>query len=213
MEKEFKEDEFWLKTKINEFKMLNNTLVQLVENGAKEETINDVKGAINDTLNDINDTRREIELEEEENTFSYYDSLQKEENKCGDVLAYSQVESSRFLTNLDKVLGIPKEFVQTISFDLMGKHLSICINDFIADVNGVKTPVMNTLMDALEKEEEFNFSINHYSEVLKDLYTEKYYKCKIQEIYRDPINVKDINEYPKIQIFISYQGVKYEATD
>ena len=225
MKKECGEDKSWLKTKINEFKMLNNTLVQLVENGANEETINGVKRAINDTLNDINDTRRDIELEKEKDIFSFYDGIEKndllQEKKdygCGvskndDVIAYTQVEGARFSTNLDKVLGLPKEVVESISFDLMTKHLSVCINDFVGEVNGVKTPVMDMLMDFWENEKDFSFTITHYGNTLQNLYVERYYECKIEEIYRDSIDVSSVNEYSKIQIFISYQGVKYEATD
>jgi hypothetical protein len=57
----------------------------------------------------------------------------------------------------------------------------------------------------------FNFEVKHLEADGKVLYTEKYSRCRLVEIYRDPIDYAS-DDFSKIQLFISYQNVEYETS-
>jgi hypothetical protein len=206
----------WLKTKINEFKMLSNTLAQSLENNADDETVEAMKKTIEESLNNINETRKEIEFHNEEKVFSFYDGINKDEKTSDgfiNVYAYSSVKTDKFTVDLSKELGILEVMVTSVSFDLERKLVSLCINDTIVNVDGKPTPILNILTKKMADGNRFNFSIYHLNNVFKNMYAERYCGCKIDSIYRDPLDISMTNETSRIQIFISYEDVYYEAAN
>ena len=122
--------------------------------------------------------------------------------------ADSRLQANRFLVDLKDPLSIPEIMVKSVSFDPASNRVSVCIYDFVTDFNGMKYPIMQVLKYAPNS---FNFSIKHLEADGKVLYTEKYSRCHLMEVYRDPIDYAS-DDFSKIQIFISYQNVDYEAS-
>ena len=121
--------------------------------------------------------------------------------------ADSRLQANRFLVDLKDPLSIPEIMVKSVSFDPTNNRVSVCIYDFVTDFNGMKYPIMQVLKYAPNS---FNFSIKHLEADGKVLYTERYSRCHLMEVYRDPIDYAS-DDFSKIQIFISYQNVDYET--
>lgn len=69
-----------LKTKMNEYQMLNKTLVEMYERNTSENVIDTIKDEINETLDAINRLKEWIEKEtdkEEKVEYSFYDGIKK----------------------------------------------------------------------------------------------------------------------------------------
>ena len=122
--------------------------------------------------------------------------------------ADSRLQANRFLVDLKDPLSIPEIMVKSVSFDPTSNRVSVCIYDFVTDFDGMKYPIMQVLKYAPNS---FNFSIKHLEADGKVLYTERYSRCHLMEVYRDPIDYAS-DDFSKIQIFISYQNVDYEAS-
>jgi len=122
--------------------------------------------------------------------------------------ADSRLHSNRFLVDLKEPLSIPEIMVKSVSFDPRDNRVSVCIYDFVADFNGQKYPILQVLKYAPSS---FNFTVKHLDANGKVIYTERYSRCHITEIYRDPIDYSN-DDFSKIQIFISYQNVEYETS-
>lgn len=120
----------------------------------------------------------------------------------------SRLQSNRFLVNLKEPLSIPEIMVKSVSFDPQENRVSVCIYDFVTDFNGQKYPILQVLKYAPNS---FNFTIKHLEADGKVLYTERYSRCHLMEIYRDPIDYAS-DDFSKIQLFISYQNVEYETS-
>jgi len=275
-------------TRINQYKMLNNTLTEMIRRDGNEELVKNMKNEINETLNEIeaikNDLKNskdekvvythyepkkldkrgfydsivkqtkavELDLaEEKKNPLNYNDLyseivLPKKEKKNGsDCFARAEEEevkelsrtrkevkkashsisneyideinktidsrllSNRFLLHLNETLEIPEIMVKSISFDPSSKQLSICIYDFVKEINGKKYPLLELLKIAPSS---FNFSLQHLDAVGNVIYTEKYIGGHIEQIFRDPIDYS-MSEFLTIQMFVTYKDVSYDATN
>jgi hypothetical protein len=122
--------------------------------------------------------------------------------------ADSRLQANRFLVDLKYPLSIPEIMVKSIAFDPNENRVSVCIYDFVTDFNGQKYPILQVLKYAPNS---FNFTVKHLEADGKVMYTEKYSRCHLMEIYRDPIDYAS-DDFSKIQLFISYQNVDYETS-
>lgn len=122
--------------------------------------------------------------------------------------ADSRLQANRFLVDLKDPLSIPEIMVKSIAFDPNENRVSVCIYDFVTDFNGQKYPILQVLKYAPNS---FNFTVKHLEADGKVMYTEKYSRCHLMEIYRDPIDYAS-DDFSKIQLFISYQNVDYETS-
>ena len=120
----------------------------------------------------------------------------------------SRLQSNRFLVDLKESLSIPEIMVKSVSFDPRGNSVSVCIYDFITDFGGARYPILQVLKYAPNA---FSFKVEHLDANGKVIYTERYSRCHITEVYRDPIDYSS-DDFSKIQIFISYQNVEYETS-
>ena len=122
--------------------------------------------------------------------------------------ADSRLQANRFLVDLKDPLSIPEIMVKSIAFDPNENRVSVCIYDFVTDFNGQKYPILQVLKYAPNS---FNFTVKHLEADGKVMYTERYSRCHLMEIYRDPIDYAS-DDFSKIQLFISYQNVDYETS-
>ena len=261
-----------LNMRINEYKMLNATLCEMVGRNSSKQVIDSMKSELDGIMSEIESINKDLErvkngekavtytyydknVEEKKNK-GFYDSIVKQTKACEFVEAeetkkngkkynyeniYEQVkkeyndklcekkndcqltkkfvedlrntadsrlQANRFLVDLKDPLSIPEIMVKSVSFDPASNRVSVCIYDFVTDFNGMKYPIMQVLKYAPNS---FNFSIKHLEADGKVLYTEKYSRCHLMEVYRDPVDYAS-DDFSKIQIFISYQNVDYEAS-
>ena len=122
--------------------------------------------------------------------------------------ADSRLQSNRFLVNLKEPLSIPEIMVKSVSFDPRDNRVSVCIYDFVTDFGGARYPILQVLKYAPNT---FSFEVEHLDANGKVIYTERYSRCHITEVYRDPIDYSN-DDFSKIQIFIGYQNVEYETS-
>jgi len=147
----------------------------------------------------------------------YNDELVEKKNDCQLTKKFvedlrntvdSRLQANRFLVDLKDSLSIPEIMVKSIAFDPNENRVSVCIYDFVTDFNGQKYPILQVLKYAPNS---FNFTVKHLEADGKVMYTEKYSRCHLMEIYRDPIDYAS-DDFSKIQLFISYQNVEYETS-
>lgn len=147
----------------------------------------------------------------------YNDKLAEKNNDCQLTKKFvedlrntvdSRLQANRFLVDLKDPLSIPEIMVKSIAFDPNENRVSVCIYDFVTDFNGQKYPILQVLKYAPNS---FNFTVKHLEADGKVMYTEKYSRCHLMEIYRDPIDYAS-DDFSKIQLFISYQNVEYETS-
>ena len=122
--------------------------------------------------------------------------------------ADSRLQANRFLVDLKKPLNIPETMVKSIAFDPNENRVSVCIYDFVTDFNGQKHPILQVLKYAPNS---FDFTVKRLGGDGKVMYTEKYSKCHLMEVYRDPMDYAS-DDFSKIQLFISYNNVDYETS-
>lgn len=173
-----------------------NKAVQFVEDEYKKEG----KPAIRYNYESI--------YKKNESDVNYKDDLTKEFVEDLRNTADSRLQANRFLVDLKDPLSIPEIMVKSVAFDPQEKRVSVCIYDFVTDFNGQKYPILQVLKYAPNS---FNFIIKHLEADGKVLYTERYSRCHLMEIYRDPIDYAS-DDFSKMQLFISYQNVEYETS-
>lgn len=123
--------------------------------------------------------------------------------------ADSRLQENRFLVDLKTPLSIPEIMVKSMSFDITNKRVVACIYDFVVDFDGKKYPILEILKHAPTS---FSFTIKRLECDGKVQYTEYYSGCRIYEVFRDPIDYAS-DDFSKIQIFIAYHDVVYEASN
>lgn len=285
METRRKKDPKYLKsllwTRINQQKMLNNTLCEMMSKNSSKKSIEMIREDIDEIVKEINEINYDISRigqKDEDVTYSFYDNVKKDcsfegvaekaakeaamekgfydsivkQNKAVQFVedeykkegkptirynyesiykknesdanynddltkefvedlrntADSRLQANRFLVDLKNPLNIPEIMVKSVSFDPQEKRVSVCIYDFVTDINGQKYPILQVLKYSPNS---FNFIIKHLEADGKVLYTERYSRCHLMEIYRDPIDYAS-DDFSKMQLFISYQNVEYETS-
>lgn len=255
-------------TRINQQKMLNNTLCEMMTRNSNKKSVDMIKQELNEIMEEISKINYDIAKigkKDEEVTYSFYDNVEK--NTCLDAMAEkaceedkkskgfydsivkqnkavqfkevggikngevptkysyenglaeeivedlrntadSRLQANSFLVDLKKPLSIPEIMVKSIAFDPNENRVSVCIYDFVTDFNGKKYPILQVLKYAPNS---FNFTVKHLEADGKVVYTERYSRCHLMEIYRDPIDYAS-GDFSKIQLFISYQNVEYETS-
>ena len=255
-------------TRINQQKMLNNTLCEMMTRNSNKKSVDMIKQELNEIMEEISKINYDIAKigkKDEEVTYSFYDNDEK--NTCLDAMAEkaceedkkskgfydsivkqnkavqfkevggikngevptkysyenglaeeivedlrntadSRLQANSFLVDLKKSLSIPEIMVKSIAFDPNENRVSVCIYDFVTDFNGQKYPILQVLKYAPNS---FNFTVKHLEADGKVVYTERYSRCHLMEIYRDPIDYAS-GDFSKIQLFISYQNVEYETS-
>ena len=255
-------------TRINQQKMLNNTLCEMMSKNSSRKSIETIKENLDEIMEEISKINYDIAKigkKDEEVTYSFYDNVEK--NRCLDAMtekaceedkkskgfydsivkqnkavqfkevggikngevptkysyenglaeeivedlrntADSRLQANSFLVDLKKPLSIPEIMVKSIAFDPNENRVSVCIYDFVTDFNGQKYPILQALKYAPNS---FNFTVKHLEADGKVMYTERYSRCHLMEIYRDPIDYAS-DDFSKIQLFISYQNVEYETS-
>ena len=263
---EYLESLLW--TRINQQKMLNNTLCEMMSKNSSRKSIETIKENLDEIMEEISNINYDIARigkKDEEVTYSFYDNVEK--NRCLDAMtekaceedkkskgfydsivkqnkavqfkevggikngevptkysyenglaeeivedlrntADSRLQANSFLVDLKKPLSIPEIMVKSIAFDPNENRVSVCIYDFVTDFNGQKYPILQVLKYAPNS---FNFTVKHLEADGKVVYTERYSRCHLMEIYRDPIDYAS-DDFSKIQLFISYQNVDYETS-
>lgn len=261
-----------LNMRINEYKMLNATLCEMIGRNSSKQVIDSMKSELDGIMSEIENINKDLgrvkngekevsytyydkNVEEKKNK-GFYDSIVKQTKACEFVEAeemkkngkkynyeniYKQVkkeyndelvekkndcqltkkfvedlrntvdsrlQANRFLVDLKDPLSIPEIMVKSIAFDPNENRVSVCIYDFVTDFNGQKYPILQVLKYAPNS---FNFTVKHLEADGKVMYTERYSRCHLMEIYRDPIDYAS-DDFSKIQMFISYQNVEYEAS-
>jgi len=261
-----------LNMRINEYKMLNATLCEMIERNSSKQVIDSMKselGGIMSEIENINKDLEKIKNGEKEVTYTYYDkNVEEKKNKGfydsivkqnkavqfkeaegikngeaptkynyeniykkvetkynnnfktnqGDLTKEfvedlrntvdSRLQSNRFLVNLKEPLSIPEIMVKSVSFGPREHRVYVCIYDFVTDFGGARYPILQVLKYAPNT---FSFKVEHLDANGKVVYTERYSRCHITEVYRDPIDYSN-DDFSKIQIFISYQNVEYETS-
>lgn len=256
-----------LNMRINEYKMLNATLCEMIGRNSSKKVIDSMKSELGSIMSEIENINKDLERVkngEKEVIYTYYDrdmeekknkgfydsiikqtkanefleaeSLNNKKYKEYDESVYKQkksvvhnddnnlpkkfvedlrntadsrLQSNRFLVDLKEPLKIPEIMVKSVSFDPMDKRVCICIYDFVTDFGGTKYPILQVLKHATST---FSFKIGHLDANGKVIYTERYSRCHITEVYRDPIDYSN-DDFSKIQIFISYENVEYETSE
>lgn len=255
-------------TRINQQKMLNNTLCEMMTRNSNKKSVDMIKQELNEIMEEISKINYDIAKigkKDEEVTYSFYDNVEK--NTCLDAMAEkaceedkkskgfydsivkqnkavqfkevggikngevptkysyenglaeeivedlrntadSRLQANSFLVDLKKPLSIPEIMVKSIAFDPNENRVSVCIYDFVTDFNGQKYPILQVLKYAPNS---FNFTVKHLEVDGKVVYTERYSRCHLMEIYRDPMDYAS-GDFSKIQLFISYQNVEYETS-
>ena len=255
-------------TRINQQKMLNNTLCEMMTRNSNKKSVDMIKQELNEIMEEISKINYDIAKigkKDEEVTYSFYDNVEK--NTCLDAMAEkaceedkkskgfydsivkqnkavqfkevggikngevptkysyenglaeeivedlrntadSRLQANSFLVDLKKSLSIPEIMVKSIAFDPNENRVSVCIYDSVTDFNGQKYPILQVLKYAPNS---FNFTVKHLEADGKVVYTERYSRCHLMEIYRDPIDYAS-GDFSKIQLFISYQNVDYETS-
>ena len=255
-------------TRINQQKMLNNTLCEMITRNSNKKSVDMIKQELNEIMEEISKINYDIAKigkKDEEVTYSFYDNVEK--NTCLDAMAEkaceedkkskgfydsivkqnkavqfkevggikngevptkysyenglaeeivedlrntadSRLQANSFLVDLKKPLSIPEIMVKSIAFGPNENRVSVCIYDFVTDFNGQKYPILQVLKYAPNS---FNFTVKHLEADGKVVYTERYSRCHLMEIYRDPIDYAS-GDFSKIQLFISYQNVEYETS-
>lgn len=268
-------------TRINQQKMLNNTLCEMMSKNSSRKSIEMIKEDLDEIMEEISNINYDIAKmgkKDEDVTYSFYDNVEK--NRCPNAMtekaceedkkskgfydsiikqskavqfvedeykkegkptirynyesiykknesdanykddltkefvedlrntADSRLQANRFLVDLKDPLNIPEIMVKSVAFDPQEKRVSVCIYDFVTDINGQKYPILQVLKYAPNS---FNFIIKHLEADGKVLYTERYSRCHLMEIYRDPIDYAS-DDFSKMQLFISYQNVEYETS-
>lgn len=261
-----------LNMRINEYKMLNATLCEMIGRNSSKKVIDSMKSELDSIMSEIENINKDlekIENGEKEVTYTYYDKdmeekknkgfydsivkqtkacefveaeeakkngkkysyeniyeqvrkeydnkLTEKENDCQITKKFvedlrntvdSRLQANRFLVDLKDPLSIPEIMVKSVSFDPNENRVSVCIYDFVTDFNGKKCPILQVLKCAPNL---FNFTVKHLEADGKVMYTEKYSRCHLMEIYRDSVDYAS-DDFSKIQLFISYQNVDYEAS-
>ena len=255
-------------TRINQQKMLNNTLCEMMTRNSNKKSVDMIKQELNEIMEEISKINYDIAKigkKDEEVTYSFYDNVEK--NTCLDAMAEkaceedkkskgfydsivkqnkavqfkevggikngevptkysyenglaeeivedlrntadSRLQANSFLVDLKKPLSIPEIMVKSIAFDPNENRVSVCIYDFVTDFNGQKYPILQVLKYAPNS---FNFTVKHLEVDGKVVYTERYSRCHLMEIYRDPMDYAS-DDFSKIQLFISYNNVDYETS-
>ena len=168
----------------------------------------DIKNGEAPTKYNYENIYKKVETKYNNNFKANQDDLTKEFVEDLRNTADSRLQANRFLVDLKSPLSIPEIMVKSVSFDPNDKNVSVCIYDFVTEFNGQKYPILQVLKYAPNS---FNFEVKHLEADGKVLYTEKYSRCRLVEIYRDPIDYAS-DDFSKIQLFISYQNVEYETS-
>ena len=168
----------------------------------------DVKNVETPTKYNYENIYKKVETKYNNNFKVNQDDLTKEFVEDLRNTADSRLQANRFLVDLKDPLSIPEIMVKSIAFDPNENRVSVCIYDFVTDYNGQKYPILQVLKYAPNS---FNFTVKHLEADGKVMYTERYSRCHLVEIYRDPIDYAS-DDFSKIQLFISYQNVEYETS-
>ena len=168
----------------------------------------DVKNVETPTKYNYENIYKKVETKYNNNFKVNQDDLTKEFVEDLRNTADSRLQANRFLVDLKDPLSIPEIMVKSIAFDPNENRVSVCIYDFVTDFNGQKYPILQVLKYAPNS---FNFTVKHLEADGKVMYTERYSRCHLVEIYRDPIDYAS-DDFSKIQLFISYQNVEYETS-
>ena len=214
-----------LEMKINEHKMLMNTLHEMFrKNDVPVKTLEMMKAEINDTLKEIEELRKESDQDEKARTVSMFDNIKKDNGCCGSSTctchhnyAYYEPKNkdtdevfydSKFIVELDD-LNIPSDMVQTVHF-LSKSKVEVVINDFIVSVYGRKYPILSIIEGNIGRK--FTMTIKRFDETGAIAYKEKYVGCEIKETFRS--SLERIKAEPsKIMLQINFDGVSYETAN
>lgn len=160
-----------LKTKMNEYQMLNKTLVEMYEKGTSEIVIDTLKDDINETLDTINGLRDWIEKEtdkDEKAEYSFYDKIEKPKLAKSVKLASFGKSSDGSCFSYDTI----KKSVEKINEDL--KNDKVC---------GELNHPTNNLYDSVKKEDYKPYDTPYNKLNYKDLYCLKFLNTETKEQY------------------------------
>ena len=213
-----------LEMKINEHKMLMNTLHEMFrKNDVSGKTLEMIKAEINETLKEIEELRKESTQESKASTVSMFDGIKKNNGCCGsstctchhnydlyDNIAKSNdiLFTSGFVVGLDD-LNIPSNMVQFVTF--LGKNkIEIAINDFIITIFGSRYPILSVIEGNVGRK--FTMTIKRIDQTGAIVYKEKYVGCEIEGYFRSSLEYTKTDP-SQIMLQINFDGVSYETTN
>ena len=81
-----------LKTKWNQWEMLNKSLKEMIEKDSNEETIKTLRSAIDDTYDEMEDIKEELKKYSKKDKESLYDSISKHSRKSKEISMYDSIK-------------------------------------------------------------------------------------------------------------------------
>ena len=220
-------------TKTNQQKMLNNTLLELINKNGLDSTIVTIQKELNETMKEIHNIKNDINAlewennscvhndEEKKNSESMYDNVEKKENDYGGYLQKSFIEefkksidnrimSNRFIVHLNDALYIPETMVKSAYNDTYDNTFMVTIYDFVATKFGKKIPIIQVLKD--RRDMSFSFTVEHLSCEGTVLYRDYYNKCSFKSICPSGLDYSK-SDFSTININIAYDNVTHEAAN
>ena len=224
-----------LEMKINEHKMLMNTLHEMFrKNNVPGKTLDMMKAEINETLKEIEELRKESTQESKASTVSMFDGIKKNSGCCGsstctchhnydlydntkkdrqdntvvNVSNHDILFSSDFVVDLGDI-NVPSNMVQSVHFLDKGK-IEVSINDFMVTVYGRRYPILSVIEGNIGRK--FTMTITHVNYNGSVVYKEKYVGCEITNYLRSSFERAN-SEPSQIMLQINFDGVSYETAN
>ena len=224
-----------LEMKINEHKMLMNTLHEMFrKNDVSGKTLEMIKAEINETLKEIEELRKENTQESKASTVSMFDSIKKSNGCCGSSTCtchhnynlYGSIKkndtdnvvtnvsnrdvllSSDFFVDLSDI-NVPSNMVKSVHFLDKGK-IDVAINDFMVTVYGRRYPILSVIEGNIGRK--FTMTIKHVNYNGSVVYNEKYVGCEITNYFRSSFE-RGHSEPSQIMLQINFDGVSYETAN
>ena len=230
-----------LKMKLNEYVMLNNSLIEMIEKNSSYDTIKSMESIIEDTVKDIVGLKKAIENDNDNDSnskvtrSSFYDTVGKqnqaktinihprEKKPLNYESVYDSVEkeknfndiitsSNRFLVRFNGSLNINECLVKSVTFDLGRHKLQITIQDHLAERDGKKYPIISELRARMERRTSlFGINIDYLEGTGHELYTERFHNCHIEEVWRDDLSYEK-EGFNTITFTVRFDEITYETT-
>lgn len=226
-----------LEMKINEHKMLMNTLHEMFrKNNVSGKTLEMIKAEINETLKEIEELRKESAQESKASTVSMFDNIKKDNTCCDSPTCtchhnynlYGSIKkddadndnvvtnvsnrdvllSSDFFVDLSDI-NVPSNMVKSVHFLDKGK-IEVAINDFMVTVYGRRYPILSVIEGNIGRK--FTMTIKHVNYNGSVVYNEKYVGCEITNYLRSSFE-RGHSEPSQIMLQINFDGVSYETAN
>lgn len=198
-----------------------------------ESTLNEMR-ALEDDLKMFGDAAKTMVCPSKDDAKpSFYDSITKNDGKNSETVTYETYEGSgdgikarnyinminehldemvtdnNFILTFDGIYNISSIMVKSVGFNNSNKTLSIELRDFVTERNGEKLCLLNILNKKANSV--FGVKIERLDRKGNILYTERYNRCRIGGIFRNPISY-DSDDVSTVLVDVLFDRVTYEAS-